>query len=35
VNWKILRLHKVLLQFMEKEGDGWFDVIHDYVDKLS
>jgi hypothetical protein len=22
VNWKILRLHKVLLQFMEKEGDG-------------
>jgi hypothetical protein len=34
-NWKILRLSKVLLQFREKGGDDCFDVIHDFVDKLS
>jgi hypothetical protein len=35
VNWKILRLSKVLLQFTEEGDDDWFDVIHDSVDKLS
>jgi hypothetical protein len=35
VNWKILRLSKVLLQFTEKEGDDCLDVIHGSVDKLS
>jgi hypothetical protein len=35
VNWKILRLSKVLLQFTEKGGDDCFDVIHGSVDKLS
>jgi hypothetical protein len=35
VNWKMLRLKKVLLQFAEKGGNGCFDVIHDFVDKLS
>jgi hypothetical protein len=35
VNWKILRLSKVLLQFSEKGGDDCFDVIHGFVDKLS
>jgi hypothetical protein len=33
VNWKILRLSKILLQFTEKEGDDYFDVIHGSVDK--
>jgi hypothetical protein len=36
VNWKILRLRsQVLLQFTEKGGDDYFDVIHGSVDKLS
>jgi hypothetical protein len=35
VNWKILRLSKVLLQFTEKGGDDCFDVIHGSVDELS
>jgi hypothetical protein len=35
VNWKILRLSKVLLQFTEKGSDDCFDVIHGSVDKLS
>jgi hypothetical protein len=35
VNWKILRLGKVLLQFTEKGDDVCFDVMHDFVDKLS
>jgi hypothetical protein len=35
VNWKILRLSKVLLQYTEKGGDDCFDVIHGFVDKLS
>jgi hypothetical protein len=35
VNWKLLRLSKVLLQFTEKGGDGCFGVIHGSVDKLS
>jgi hypothetical protein len=35
VNWKILRLSKVLLQFTEKGADDYFDVIHGSVDKLS
>jgi hypothetical protein len=35
VNWKTLRLSKVLLQFKEKGGDDCFDVMHDFVDKLS
>jgi hypothetical protein len=35
VNWKILRLSKVLLQFTEKGGDDFFNVIHGSVDKLS
>jgi hypothetical protein len=34
VNWKILRLSKVLLHFAEKGDDDCFDVIHDFVDKL-
>jgi hypothetical protein len=32
VNWKILRLSKVLLQFTEKGGDDCFDVIHGFVE---
>jgi hypothetical protein len=28
VNWKILRLSEVLLQFTKKEGDECFDFIH-------
>jgi hypothetical protein len=35
VNWKILQLSKVLLQFTEKGGHDCFDVIHGFVDKLS
>jgi hypothetical protein len=35
VYWKILRLSKVLLQFMEKGGDDCFEVILDFADKLS
>jgi hypothetical protein len=35
VNWKVLRLSKVLLQFTEKGDDDCFDVIHGSVDKLS
>jgi hypothetical protein len=35
VNWKILLLRKVLLQFVEKGGDECFDAIHGSVDKLS
>jgi hypothetical protein len=35
VNRKMLRLSKVLLQFTEKGGDDYFDVIHDFVDRLS
>jgi hypothetical protein len=35
VNWKILRLSKVLLQFAEKGGNDCFDVIHGFVGKLS
>jgi hypothetical protein len=35
VNWKILRLKKKMLQFTEKKGDEFFDVIHGFVDKLS
>jgi hypothetical protein len=35
VNWKTMRLSKVLLQFTEKGGDDCFDVIHGSVDKLS
>jgi hypothetical protein len=35
LNWKILRLSKVLSQFTENEGDGCFHVIHDFVDRLS
>jgi hypothetical protein len=31
VNWKILRLSEVLLQFTEKGGDDCFDVIHGLV----
>jgi hypothetical protein len=35
VNWKILRLSNVLLQFTDKGGDDCFDVIHGSVDKSS
>jgi hypothetical protein len=35
VNWKMLRLSKVLLQFTVKGGDDCFDAIHGSVDKLS
>jgi hypothetical protein len=35
VNWKILRLSKVLLQFTEKGGDDCFYVIYGSVDILS
>jgi hypothetical protein len=31
VNWKILQLSKVLLQFTEKGGDDCFDVIHGFA----
>jgi hypothetical protein len=31
----MLRLSKVLWQFMEKGGDDCFDVIHGFGDKLS
>jgi hypothetical protein len=33
VNWKILRLSKVLLHFLKKGGDDCFDVIHDFVEE--
>jgi hypothetical protein len=33
VNWKILRLRKVLLQFTEKGGDDCFDVIQIIVEE--
>jgi hypothetical protein len=33
VNWKILRLCNVLLQFTEKGGDDGFDVIHGSADR--
>jgi hypothetical protein len=32
VNWKILRLSKVLVQFTEKGGNDCFDIIHGSVD---
>jgi hypothetical protein len=32
VNWKILRLSKVLLHFAKKGGYDCFDVIPDFVD---
>jgi hypothetical protein len=35
VNWKILPLSKVLLQFTEKGDDDSFDVIQGFADKLS